>query len=105
MKVLKHELPSDHFPINFNVDLNKELEFEKKNDWRNNTNLFNDMENNFKTFFEKGLENKNYTIETLANVMQKKLQLSVQANSKQIIKKFDNINLPKSIFKLIKKKC
>lgn len=30
VKVLKHELPSDHFPLNFNLKLNKKLEFEKK---------------------------------------------------------------------------
>lgn len=106
IKVLKHELSSDHFPINFRLKLNEKFEYEKntkitKIDYKN---LHKDMESNFKIFSDQGLETKNFPIETLIDTVQKNYQLSLEKNTKFALKKIDNLNLPNNIIKLINEK-
>ena len=103
--VPKHELPSDHFPLTFKLKNKKPELINNKNITKiNYENLFSAMENRFKTYFNKKFDHINLSTENLGKILLKNYELSLNENSRQCIKKIDNLNLPKKIISLIREK-
>lgn len=105
LKVYNNELSSDHFPMSFELKISKPILSKKKKIIKINfDNLISHMENNFQIFFNRELEKKNWSTETLTRIIMKNYEISFNSNSKEVIKKVDNLNLPHNILILINAK-
>lgn len=105
LKIPQNDLASDHFPMIFQLDNVRFYATKNKIIKRMDNELYNKIiEDKFKLFFINNLQDKTNNISILCLVLDKIIEHARQESTKTIIKKIDNMNLPKYILELINHK-